>query len=127
MSRVGGVPFACSLNNSPFSIAADSTVNVTLSGFTNEQRASGSPGGSGRTIKTPKLGLVTGIKIEIDGGLGDHERINELSNLLDNFNFTLDYPDGTTYGGEVQIVDEFNLDISDASVEISVSGNIRKL
>ncbi len=120
MSAIGGSIDSMSLNGRNFAVAADADSQKKLGGKENDVQANGD--GTARLIQTRVAWKITDITAEIDDDRGDHEFIQELSNITDFFPISITYASGETYQGSGQIVDETQASSQNATASLSFSG-----
>lgn len=120
MTAVGGSLESLTLNGRIFPVAADAEANRKIGGFENEVLANGD--GTARLIKTRVPLSLDGVVVEIDDDRGDHEFIQDLSNLQDFFPVALTYASGVTWQASAQIVGETQAASKSATAPLSLMG-----
>lgn len=120
MSAIGGSIESVSLDGRLFPVAADAEAQRKLGGFENEVSANGD--GTARLIKTRVPLSIDGLMLEIDDDRGDHEYLQDLSNLNDFFVISITYASGSTWQGTAQIVGEMQVSSQNATAAVTFSG-----
>jgi len=119
---VGGSLIEISLNGRIFAPTADSDSNRKLGGFENEGLANGN--GTARLKKIRVLPGISGLSIEIDDSLGDHEFLQASANLNEFWAVTATYAGGAVYAGSLQLMGEINPSSADTVLEINLMGEL---
>ena len=120
MPATGGSIESVTLNGRPSAVAADAEAQRKLGGFENEVQANGN--GTARLIKTRVPLLIEGLMLEIDDDRGDHEFLQELSNLPDFFPIAITYASAATYQGRAQIINDLQAGSNAATASVTLSG-----
>ena len=120
MSAIGGSIESVTLQGRIFAVASDSEVQRKLGGFENEVQSNGD--GSTRMVKTRVPWSLDGLVVEVDDTRGDHEFLQDLSDLNDYFPVAITYASGLTYQGTGQIVGEMSSSSQAATASVSLMG-----
>lgn len=120
MVAIGGSIQEVTLNGRIFAVAADAESQRKLGGFENEIQANGN--GSIRIIKTRVPFMIDGLTLEIDDSRGDHEFLQDLNDLNDDFAISITYASGETFQGTGQIVGELQVSSQNSTAALSLSG-----
>lgn len=126
MAAVGGPIQEVSLRGRIFPVAADADTQRKLGGSENEHQPNGD--GSARLIKSRVVWSISGLQLEIDDSRNDHEYLQELADLNDNYAIAVTYANGETYQGTGQIMGELSVSSQNTtgSVGLSGPGNLTK-
>lgn len=116
----GGSIESVILNGREFPAAADAEAQRKLGGFENEVQPNGD--GSARLIKTRVSWSLDGVTLEIDDNRGDHEFLQDLSDLNDYFAVAITYASGAIYQGRGAIVGEMQASSQNATAAVNLMG-----
>lgn len=120
MGAIGGSIEEVTINGRVFAVAADADVTRQLGGFNNEKQSNGN--GSTRTIKTRVPWQLNGLTVNIDDSLGDHEFLQNLANLNDDFAVSITYLSGEVYQGTGQITGELVANSQNTLATVNLQG-----
>jgi hypothetical protein len=120
MSATGGSIESITLQGRIFAVASDAEVQRKLGGFENEVQSNGD--GSARMIKTRVPWSLDGLVVEVDDVRGDHEFLQDLSDLNEYYPVAITYASGVTYQGTGQIVGETQASSQAATASVSLMG-----
>ncbi len=120
MTAIGGSIESVTIDGRNFPVAADAEAQRKIGGFENEVQSNGD--GTARLIKTRVPLAINGLTLETDDARGDHEFIQDLSDLNDFVPITITYASGITYQGSAQIVDETQASSQSATTAVSLMG-----
>jgi hypothetical protein len=118
----GGSVQGVTIKGRYFPVDAESDVNKTLSGFTNEIKPNGD--GSQRMIKSVKTGKLESIKVQIDNARQDLEFLQEVADSLDFVDVDLTEIDGTIYSGSMQLTGDIKASTKESTAEITLEGTL---
>ena len=120
MPAVGGSIEAVGIAGRNFTVAADAESQRQLGGWENEVQANGD--GTARLIKTRVPLSIDGLTLEVDDSRGDHEFLQEQSDLNDFFALDITYASGIVYQATAQIVGEMQASSQNATAAVSFMG-----
>lgn len=122
MPAIAGSMETVTINSRSFGVTADADTARKLGGFENAVESNGDS--TARVVKTRIPWSLTGVVVEIDDTLGDHEFLQALQDSNVEVPITATYVSGITYQGTGQPVGEvvFNNQSSTASLDLSGSG-----
>lgn len=120
MTAVGGSIESISLGGRNFSVPADAEANRKLGGYENDVLSNGD--GTGRLIKTVTPFQLDGFTVEIDDERGDHEFIQDLTDLPELFAISITYASGITFQGTGQITGETQANSQNATASLNIKG-----
>lgn len=120
MAVNGGSIESVFLAGRSFAVDAEAEVTITPNGYTNESKANGN--GTGRIIKTRKLGMVEGLALEIDDSRNDLQFIQDVADGGDFEAFNITLVDGTVYYGDVQVEGDFSKSTQSSLCTIGLKG-----
>ncbi|ORC37264.1 hypothetical protein B4O97_03480 [Marispirochaeta aestuarii] len=110
----------CSINNRLFDVVTGSDVTFRTSGYQNETEATGN--GGIHVTQRRKLGGFDGLPVLLDHDRGDLEFLQAAADSGDKVPCYLTLVDGTTYRGDLVIVDVLDANTGTGQVEITASG-----
>jgi hypothetical protein len=118
----GGHPRQVSINGREYDPAPDSSVTIILSGWTNENLATGN--GGIHTNQNRKLGGFDGLTLSISGAESDYEAMQAVANGEELVPVNITLANGDTYSGSLQIEGDLNFNGGDGTVELAMRGPI---
>lgn len=124
MAKASGPAESIIIKGRTFVCDAEADVKITLSGYSNEQKANGD--GSSRTLKKREAGQVEGLTVVIDPARGDLEFLKEAQDSFDQLSFTLTLCSGDVFSGEGQITDRPEYDVKEGTAEIAIHGKVER-
>jgi hypothetical protein len=118
MAAIGGSIEEITLDDRPFTLAADSEAARILGGYENEVLPNGNR--TSRLIKKIKQGGFDGMRLSCDNDRGDQEYVQDLANAKRFFRMHLTGTDGTVYQGRCQITGDIQYDYQTATLTVNL-------
>jgi hypothetical protein len=103
-----------------FDPAPNTSVNVMLSGMTNENQSTGN--GQLHTTQRRKLGGFDGMTLSIDASRQDYEFLQGISNAGVPVPVTMTLPGNQTYAGDLNVEGEIGHNAGDGTLELTMRG-----
>lgn len=113
------------INNRRFPVDGEANAVINIDGYTNEVKPNGKPGDN-RIVKSRRSGKIGAIPVVIDNSRGDMEFLQEIMDSNSFVPFYATEVDGTTWEGNVQIIETPEKSTKEGTMEIAVSGFIKR-
>ena len=120
MSAIGGSIESVNIDGREFAVTADADVSRKLGGKENELMPNGN--GTARVIQTTNVWSLSGVVVQVDDTLGDHEFLQAIADAGTLVAVGITYASGENYQGRGIVAGELTASNQSASAALDLQG-----